>query len=332
MGAVRDFHADVLRVRPPVMCGASTAMAEVRRLCAAAAEHACTVLIRGESGTGKEVIAKTIHALSARRDRPFVAVDCTTLRDTLLESQLFGHERGAFTGAERATIGFVRAADGGTLFLDEIGDMDLTVQPRLLRCLQERAVTPLGGTRPVPVDVRVIAATHRDIGAMVREGRFREDLYYRLDVLRIEVPPLRERQGDAVLLARHFLERLSSENARGQCRFTRAAEEAIARYHWPGNVRELANAVERAYVLSNGPDVDVDALPPQIRQVHDGVDQFHEGLPTLAQAERNLIERALRLTGGNQTRAAQILGIERRRLYRKVRAYKLAPLGPTPGE
>lgn len=323
MGAVRALSGVGPACPLPDMLGSSGAMQEVRRLCEAAGEHACTVLIHGETGTGKEVVARTIHALSRRRVGPFVAVDCTTLRDTLLESQLFGHERGAFTGADRATMGFIRSAHGGTLFLDEIGDLDPVAQPRLLRCLQERAVVPLGGTRPVPVDVRVIAATHRDIAAMVREGRFREDLYYRLNVLRIDVPPLRRREGDAVLLARHFLARLSAEEGGASRRFTEEAEAAIAAYHWPGNVRELANAVERAFVLTRDAEIGVEALPAEVRGSSAVAAAEEEGIVTLAEAERRLIERALRMTGGNQTRAAELLGIERRRFYRKARAYGL---------
>ena len=302
-------------------------MQRLRELCNVAADHTCNVLINGESGTGKEMVARAIHAAGARASGPFIAVDCTSLRDTLLESQLFGHVKGAFTGADHATIGFVRAAHGGTLFLDEIGELDLRIQARLLRCLQERAVVPLGGIEPIPVDIRLLAATHRDLKAMVRAGTFREDLYYRLDVLRLVIPPLRERGDDPVTLASHFLARLCTDHARPLRTLSPEAAAAIRDYPWPGNVRELANAIEHAFVVSRDPILPVDALPEHIRpRSAAGPD---DGLVPLAVAERRLIERALLATGGNQARAAAILEIDRRRLYRKVRAYHLESLTRT---
>jgi transcriptional regulator with PAS, ATPase and Fis domain len=306
------------------MIGDSAAMLRLRELCQIAGDHHCTVLINGESGTGKELVARGIHAAGRRGAGPFIAVDCTSLRDTLLESQLFGHVKGAFTGADHATIGFFRAAHGGTLFLDEIGELDLPVQARLLRCLQERAVVPLGGIDPIPVDVRLLAATHRDLKAMVRAGTFREDLFYRLDVLRLVIPPLRERIGDAVLLARHFLGRLCEDHALPPRTLTPEAAEAIRAYDWPGNVRELANAIEHAFVISRDPPLPREALPEHVRPRPCAGDD--DRLVPLAVAERRLIERALRATGGNQARAATILEIDRRRLYRKIRAYHMESL------
>ncbi len=306
------------------MIGDSPAMRRLRELCQVAGDHTCNVLINGESGTGKEMVARTIHSAGPRAAGPFIAVDCTSLRDTLLESQLFGHVKGAFTGADHATIGFFRAAHGGTLFLDEIGELDPHIQARLLRCLQERAVVPLGGIDPIPVDVRLLAATHRDLKAMVRAGTFREDLYYRLDVLRLIIPPLREREGDPVTLASHFLARLCTDHNQPARSLSPAAAAAIRDYPWPGNVRELANAIEHAFVISRDAILPVEALPEHIRpRSTPGSD---DGLTSLAVAERRLIERALRATGGNQARAAAILEIDKRRLYRKIRTYNLQAL------
>jgi DNA-binding NtrC family response regulator len=307
------------------MVGQSPAMQQLRATCQLASEHTCTVLIHGESGTGKEMIARTIHAAGARAARPFIAVDCTNLRDSLLESQLFGHVKGAFTGADQATIGLFRAAHGGTLFLDEIGELDLAIQARLLRCIQERTVLPLGGTEPIPVDVRLLAATHRDLKGMVRARTFREDLYYRLDVLRLVAPPLRERKDDILPLADHFLARLCAENACPIRMLSDEAAAALRQYAWPGNVRELANAIEHAFVLTRGPVVGVEALPEHIRPRREAGEVEAE-IPTLAAAERRLIEKALIATEGNQARAAAILQIDRRRLYRKIELYNLRNL------
>ena len=221
-------------VRRSGLIGQSSAAARLRSLIGGVAQRACTVIIHGESGTGKELVAREIHAASARSDGPFVPVDCTTLRDTLFESQLFGHVKGAFTGAERATLGFFRAADGGTLFLDEIGEMALPVQAKLLRCVQDRAVVPLGGVDPIPVNIRIVAATHRNLKAMVRRGEFREDLYFRLNVVRINVPPLRERREDIAALAEHFLEyfaRIYEEPSRA---LSPEAIRALELHDWAG--------------------------------------------------------------------------------------------------
>lgn len=310
------------------MVGDSPPMTQLRAMCELAGNHTCHVLINGESGTGKELIARSIHAAGPRASRPFIAVDCTTLRDTLLESQLFGHVKGAFTGADHSSIGFFRSAHGGTLFLDEIGELDLAVQARFLRCIQERAVVPLGGVDPIPVDVRLLVATHRDLKAMVKAGKFREDLYYRLDVLRLVSPPLRQRGDDVVTLAHHFLDRMCNETDSAGPHLTDDAIRAIRAHSWPGNVRELANAIERAVVVSQGGPITAEMLPEHIRPAAAvaGGDGDGGSIPTLAAAECRLIERALRAAGGNQSRAAEILSIERRRLYRKVKQYRLEPL------
>jgi DNA-binding NtrC family response regulator len=254
-------------------------------------------------------------------------VDCTTLRETLLESQLFGHVKGAFTGADTATIGFFRAADGGTLFLDEIGEMDLPAQAKLLRCIQDRAVVPLGGVEPIPVDVRIIAATHRDLKAMVSRGAFRQDLYYRLNVVRLTVPALRERPTDIGQLAEHFLVTYARLEDEAPKRIAPAAIRALEQHDWKGNVRELANVIEQAHVLSSGREIAVDDLPEEIRLAAAApiAGESDEVLP-LATVERMLVARALRVANGNQSQAARMLEIDRRRLYRKVRQHKLQSL------
>ncbi len=299
----------------------------MQRLQTRAGAAACrnsTVLIRGESGVGKELVAQQIHADSPRRNGPFVAVDCTTLRDTLFESQLFGHVRGAFTGATEPTLGFWRSADGGTLLLDEIGELAPAVQAKLLRCIQDRAVIPVGGVQPIPVDVRVIAATHRNLEEMVRQGQFREDLYFRLKVVRVDVPALRERVEDIPLLAEHFLAELSRMYQEPMKVLSAAAVQALESYSWPGNVRELANAIEYAYVLSAGGVLTSADLPEEVRaaEVQRQLVCGDQIVP-LEVAERALIMRALHLTGGNQAQAAKLLQVERRRLYRKVHQYGL---------
>jgi DNA-binding NtrC family response regulator len=309
------------------LVGTSAAMARLRKLIAAVAQRDCTVLVQGPSGAGKELVARTIHAESRRASGPFVAVDCTGLRDTLLESQLFGHQKGSFTGAEQSTIGFIRAADGGTLFLDEIGEMDIKTQAKLLRCIQERAVVPLGAVKPIPVNVRVLAATHRDLKAMVARGDFREDLYFRLDVVRMEVAPLKERVLDILPLADHFLWQLGELYEEPVKSLSPEAKELLRAYAWPGNVRELANAVEHAVVLSNSNEITPLDLPEHLRGAAPMSGNPADGpIVTLESAERTLIARALKATGGNQSKAAEILRIERRRLARKIERYGLKKL------
>lgn len=283
-----------------------------------------TVLIRGESGSGKELVARAIHAASRRAVRPFVAVDCTTLRDALFESQLFGHVRGAFTGAEQATLGFFRAADGGTLFLDEIGELPPHIQAKLLRCIQEGTVVPLGSVEPIRVNVRIVAATHRDLQTMVREGTFRGDLYYRLNVVCLEVPALRDRREDIPALARFFLEQQASLYHEPARTLSEDASTALCAYHWPGNVRELANAIEHACAFSEGSEIQLRDLPPTVQlAAASTLTSLEDQVLTLEAAERLAILRALRAAGSNRARAAQLLQIERHRLYRKIRRYQL---------
>jgi DNA-binding NtrC family response regulator len=300
------------------------------------APRSATVLIEGETGVGKEVAARQIHALSARATRPFVPVDCTVFSTELMESQLFGHVKGAFTGAVGAALGFVRCADRGTLFLDEIGELPLFVQAKLLRCIQERTVVPVGGVEPIPVDLRIIAATHRDLAAMVRAGTFRQDLYFRLNVVRLAIQPLRQRRDEILPLARVFVEEIANSYAEPLKDLSPAAEQTILRYDWPGNVRELRNAIERAYLFCGDRTIEVHHLPSEIRDAllqaaTDAEPWLHvpaetDAIPSLADAERLLIARVLKVTCGNQSDAARLLDIERHRLRRKIVAHGLEHL------
>ncbi len=314
--------------RAPQLVGQSLIMQQLAAQLEGLGRRACTVLLLGETGTGKELAARSIHLRSARAKKPFVPVDCTTLRDTLLDSQLFGHTRGAFTGADRATLGFFRAADTGTLFLDEIGELPLQSQAKLLRCIQERNVVPLGGTSGIAADVRVIAATHRDLAEMVRRGEFREDLYYRLNVASVRLPPLRERMDDIPLLVQHALEELARVYEESPRTISEGAMAALRQHSWPGNVRELINAIEHALVFSmpNAP-LDAGDLPGEVRAAREGMDRGENpGLLTLEAAERQAIAAALRACGGNQTQAARALAIERHRLRRRIVQYQLLDL------
>jgi DNA-binding NtrC family response regulator len=263
-----------------------------------------------------------------------VPVDCTAFSSELMGSQLFGHVKGAFTGAVTFTQGFVRCADGGTLFLDEIGELPLAVQAKLLRCLQDRTVVPVGGTEPIPVDVRIIAATHRDLSQMVREGTFRQDLYFRLNVVRLTIQPLRERRQEILPLAGHFLDEVASSYAEPVKTLAAEAEELLVQYDWPGNVRELRNAIERAFLFCGDRTIETAHLPGEVRQaMRAAVDGRVEGLgadggpiPRLADAERILIARALQVSLGNQSVAARLLDVERHRLRRKIVLYGLEHL------
>ena len=312
----------------PSIVGTSDGAREMGVLIDALARHDCTVLVRGESGSGKELAARQIHYRSPRRARgPFVPVDCTTLCGALFESQLFGHVRGAFTGAQTSTLGFFRAADGGTLFLDEIGELELPVQAKLLRCIQERAVVPVGQTAPVRADVRVVAATHRDLGEMVGRGTFREDLFYRLNVACLHVPPLRQRKDDIPLLVTSALDELCDLYERSRLRVSPAAMNALCAHDWPGNVRELMNAVEHALVFCTGEELRLADLPPVVRgETSDGSPLRAAGIVPLRDAERELIRRTLRVTRGNQSRAALLLDVERHRLHRRIVKYGLQDL------
>ena len=298
------------------------------------APRPATVLIEGETGVGKEVAAREIHARSRRADRPFVPVDCTAFSSQLIESQLFGHVKGAFTGAVGAALGFMRCADGGTLLLDEIGELPLSVQAKLLRSIQERTVTPVGSAEPIPIDVRIIAATHRDLAQMVRQGTFREDLYFRLNVVRLTIPPLRARRADIVPLAEHFVGAVASTYEEPPKTLAAPASELLLRYDWPGNVRELRNAIERAFLFAGGRTIEAMHLPSEIREAVGGAcSAMRSGqsadigqLPSLADAERLLIAQALKATRGNQSEAARVLQVERHRLRRKISLYDLQHL------
>lgn len=329
------------------LIGKSAAMRAVCERILAAGRSQATVLITGESGTGKELVARAVHQKSARRDRPFIPVNCAALPDHLIESELFGHESGAFTGATRENQGLFRAADGGTIFLDEIADMPKDTQAKLLRVLQDRRVRSVGSTRENPVDARVIAATNADVEKQRASGRLRDDLYYRISVLRIQLPPLRERLDDLPLLLEHFLAKHGKAHGR---RIRRVAPEALARlaaYAWPGNVRELESMIESAYALGRDetltledlPDpvrspaptpvatVRTDATPAGIDGVSAPVRSSENGNPpplSLDQMEKEALTRALSLAQGNKSRAAQILGVSRKRLYRMLNDYGMA--------
>jgi len=308
-------------VRP---IGMSTAFREVLRMAETVAPTDSIVLIQGESGTGKEVIARYIHGLSARTGGPFLSINCGALPEGLLESELFGHVKGSFTGAVRDNAGLFAAAGGGSFFLDEIGEMSQATQVKLLRVLQEREATPVGGTQPVPVDVRLLAATNRDLEDDMRQGRFRSDLYYRLNVIAIHLPPLRERREDVPLLAEAFLERMAA--GRGGAPKTLAADamEAIMAYEWPGNVRELENALERAATLSGEAAIGAAALPARVTERRSAplLAERPAANPTLDVVERAYILWVLQNEGGNKTRAAEVLGIDPSTLYRKLARYE----------
>lgn len=282
------------------------------------------VLLCGESGTGKEIVAQYIHYTSDRATGPLIPLDCANLSGELLGSELFGHVKGAFTGADRDTLGFFRAADRGTIFLDEIGELDFNFQARLLRVLEEGRVTPVGSTQSFPVDVRVLCATNRQLEDMVREGTFRSDLYYRINVVKIHIPPLRERPDDILPLAEHFLKQLSKLYSEPERSLSPEAEKCLLRYSWPGNVRELGNAIERAYVLTTTEEIPVAVLPAVVRQCGTAEARLVP-FPTLDMAQRNVIVQALEYTGGRKTAAARLLGIERRRLGRLMKRLSIDP-------
>jgi DNA-binding NtrC family response regulator len=284
-----------------------------------AAATRVNVLIRGESGTGKELVARAIHYRSERAAARFVPVNCTAIPDTLLESELFGHVKGAFTGARDSRAGFFQIADGGTIFLDEIGDASLNLQGKLLRVLQNKEIHIVGSSHVRKVDTRIIAATHKDLLAMVRKGLFREDLYYRLDVVDIQVPPLRDRPEDILPLAEHFLGRFAKEMGRSAPAFTERALDHLKTYGWPGNVRELENLAQRLLVNADGDTLDVADLPETMRR---GLRPSTDGLQPLAVMEAHHIRRVLAATAGNKTRAAAILGIDRKTLREKLKRFK----------
>ena len=302
------------------LVGNSSAVGWMKEVAIRAAKRPSTVMILGETGSGKEMLARHIHHRSPRADKPFVPVDCTAFSETLFESQLFGHVRGAFTGAVRDTLGFVRAADGGTLFLDEIGELAPALQAKLLRMLQDRRVVPVGSSRPVPVDIRVISATHRDLNAMVEAGKFRQDLLFRLQVITIDVPPLRQRRDDVRPLAEDFLTRHARINGEPVKSLAEEAIVALERYAWPGNVRELFNALEQAAVLCDVDEIAFGDLPMPIREP---IKRPTASDMNLNETIRRQVIEALTRSRFRRSYAASLLGIERRRLNRYIAKFKI---------
>ncbi|MCL2725542.1 MAG: sigma-54 dependent transcriptional regulator [Polyangiaceae bacterium] len=315
---LRERDAEGLRG----LIGASTAMQKVYRVARQVAPSRATVLITGESGTGKGELARTIHALSPRANKPFVALHCAALAESLLESELFGHEKGAFTGADKRRAGRFEQADGGTLFLDEVGEIPMLTQVKLLQVLQERSFQRVGGSESISVDVRVVAATNRDLTADVREGRFREDLYYRLNVVHIEVPPLRVRGGDIIVLAKHFLRKFGLENHKRVDGFSDKARAKILAHRWPGNVRALENAIERAVVLCEGSVVEEDDLP--FEAAGESLGPIRVPGATMAELERYAILKTLEATEGSTTKAAELLDISVRTIQYRLNEYGIS--------
>ncbi len=343
--ALRD---EVRRLRKAVddaqrfdeIIGSSGAMKKVYDLISRVAESETGILITGESGTGKELVARALHTRSARKDGPFVAINCAAMPESLLESELFGHTKGAFTDARQSRTGLFVKASKGTLFLDEIGEMPQGMQAKLLRALQERTVRPVGSDAEIPFDTRIFAATNRDLETEVEEKRFREDLFYRINVVRIHIPPLRARGSDILLLAQHYLERFAAQSKHKVVGMTSAAAEKLLAYPWPGNVRELQNCIERAVALARFDQIGNDDLPEKIRDFKSSrvvvESEDPSDLLPMEEVERRYILRVLEAVGGNKTMAAQVLGFDRRTLYRKLEGYgiaekkKTADAPPTP--
>jgi two-component system response regulator HydG len=324
---------DDLRAKGQVI-GASPVWRRLMTLVEQIADSSATVLIQGESGTGKELVARAIHDRSPRKSGPFVAVNCAALPETLLESELFGYEKGAFTGAAGRKEGRFELADGGTLFLDEVADLSLVTQPKILRVLQEGEIERLGGTRTQRVDVRIVAASNQGLAQMVKDKRFREDLYYRLNVITIAVPPLRDHREDVRLLAQHFLRVYAAKNNRKLDGFSTEAMERLEAYAWPGNVRELENVVERAVVLAREGRIDAEDLPAEVGGVKPPPrDAILELIGTpLDEIEQRLLSETLRITGGNKTQAARLLGIDVRTVARKLERQEDEPAGRPPAD
>lgn len=304
------------------LIGKSKAMQQVFDLVEKVAQVTANVLITGESGTGKEIVARAIHTVGIRSEKPFIAVNCTAIPDTLLESELFGHAKGSFTGAIQRKKGLFEEANGGTLFLDEIGDMDISLQAKILRAIQERKIRAVGDNLTKDIDVRIIAATHKDLKVAIKEGLFREDLYYRLSVIPIVIPPLRHRKDDIPILATHFLKKYAAQNGLTVRDFSQGAITSLMNMRWDGNVRELENLVERLVVMSSRPIIQETDIPlPEMANVEDFWGDSTRDMPTLEQLEKRYIQLVMEKTGGKKDKAAHILGINRRTLYRKEREY-----------
>ncbi|HVV85556.1 MAG TPA: sigma-54 dependent transcriptional regulator, partial [Kofleriaceae bacterium] len=333
---LRELRSSVAASRPIAnIIGNSPAMARVLEIVHKVADSETSVLIVGESGTGKELIARALHEASSRREQPFAAINCAAVPPGLLESELFGHVTGAFTDARRSRPGLFVQAHGGTIFLDEIGEMPPEMQVKLLRVLQERKVRPIGGEEEIAFDARVVAATNRDLESDVAEKHFRSDLYYRINVVQIALPPLRARAGDILLLAQHFIEKINARCGKGVVGISPDAARAMIDYDWPGNVRELENSLERAIALSSTTELQVSDLPDKIREHRRGVlaviADTPEALITLAEVERRYVRQVLAAVGGNKTMAAKVLGIDRRSLYRRLdddQIHRVAPPSP----
>ncbi len=342
----RQLGEEVIRLRRQVnqeeqehkeMIGESPAMRELFDMIDRIAATPSSVLISGESGTGKELVARALHRRSNRRDGAFVAVNCAALPDSLLESELFGHVKGAFTDAKEDKEGLFVQADGGTLLLDEVGDLPVSLQPKLLRVLEEKKIRPVGADEQVEVDVRILAATHRDLEQQVQEGQFREDLYFRLNVIELNLPPLRNRGRDVLRLAQHFVEEFADRSEQEVTGLSPEAGRALVQYDWPGNVRELRNYIERAVVLALQEQITPEDLPTKVRgagrqgvQKGAAVDMLSlqaqlgaKGMPSMEQLEARYIEFVLRQTEGNKSRAADLLGFDRTTLYRKIERYQI---------
>jgi two-component system response regulator HydG len=316
--------------------GQSPPMLRLYELLDQVAPSNASLLITGESGTGKELVARAVHKRSKRSAGPFLAINCAAMPEQLLESELFGHAKGAFTDASRGHTGLLQQADGGTVFLDEIGELPLAMQPKLLRALQEKKVRPVGGNEEVPFDARVITATNRDLDTEVEEGRFREDLFFRLNVIHIDLPPLRARGSDVLVLGHQFLVGVAAQAQKKVRGFSSAAAEKLLAWPWPGNVRELQNCIERAVALTRGEEISVEDLPEKLRRhrpqqvLADGADL--SSLTTLAEVERRYILLVLDAVGGNKTLAASKLGLDRKTLYRKLEQYQREGAGAAPQE
>ncbi len=316
---IRRYGWSISAQAPPAphgLIGESEAMRKVSRAITKAASTSATVLITGESGTGKELVSRAIHYGSARSSAPFVPVNCGGIPEGLLESELFGHVKGAFTGATESRAGFFHAADNGTIFLDEVSEMSLSMQVKLLRVIEDKEICMVGSNRTRKVDVRILAATNKDLPTLVKKGSFREDLFYRLNVITIALPPLRERENDILLLARHFLTRFARELSRPLARFSDNALQVLRGYDWPGNVRELQNVIQRLAVMTDGDVIEVPDLPSLMRFSALRKTGFTR---TLAEVEGEYIRNVLASVGGNKTRAAEILGIDRKTLREKLR-------------
>ena len=320
---VRRLRREAVRGEPPApFVGQSSAMRSVYDLIERVADSETTVFVTGESGTGKELVATALHSLSRRRKHPFIAINCAAMPEGVLESELFGHTKGAFTDAKNDRSGLFLQAEGGTLFLDEIGDLPLPLQPKLLRVLQERTVRPVGGRSWVPINVRLIVATNRDLESAIEEDRFREELYYRINVVHIDLPPLRSRAGDVLPLAQHFLRQFAMRAGKSVLGISPAAGEKLVAYAWPGNVRELQNCIERSVALARFDQIGVDDLPEKVRSYRSShvivAGDDPSELVRMEELERRYIVRVMEAVGGNKTAAARILGLDRKRLYRML--------------